>query len=788
MDGIVRWCRACLPLTGLALILASLWLAGATGPPLWCGIIGILLILANSVIPFDAEKPAATTDLKRWRFRSSRTLLDAMSAPTGTLSPESASSEGPDVQSSEQQRLRQEAFEELRLATAREFEEQEERLSHRERQLTERFARYNEILEYPVPDVQTDRTPGELTRLSAQDREVSRILEAEAERVYEKIRTNGYTVSGKLDVPAIRSEVFELVQRIARVYSPSSTSPLLETSFEQLARAASRICLHVLVLVEQLPMNVQQYNFNHLYGYFRKAVVGYGAYQQAAPWLSYLTRGLYAGRLAAGSNPVSLGAWWVATEAGKKGAQKFVEKVIDRQAIAILHDLITVVGVEVACVYGTGFRYRDPAWILGTELIELISRFPPSRESLRAGLKQITELRLRNEYDRIYLYRCLASHKSAVQRLPDPSMLTREEREHIATSLESFFSAHIHGTTATEVDKWRHDVEERLDLKLRPMPGHAAASHPEQSLTAVVQLAVFLKSLGGLEDSAVVSELRRSKVLAMLATDDIQPTLETLPETIRDTRFEPPGLDPASPVTAAFLEDLVSGVVRLECSHQSEFSSEHGQPAQLNSGTAKKTAESSATSINPLETLAAEVCTYFRRSAKETTAMFDQAWLSELKGCSANNHLHHDMTTAVARCVLQLRQYNESVAFTYPETAIQSGDQTVLQPHTWLVGFVVRTGSATSDHAETSIAGRAVLVTVHSDQTSSVLWTSTAPLQVTRRKGLLIDSAIVTGGTWTGSAQVSDVDTAGPTRSIVISGSLRGGRYSTYFEPLNSFR
>lgn len=582
--------------------------------------------------------------------------------------------------------------------------------------------------------------------------------------------------------------MFELVQRIARVYSPSSTSPLLETSFEQLARAASRICLHVLVLVEQLPMNVQQYNFNHLYGYFRKAVVGYGTYQQAAPWLSYLTRGLYAGRLAAGSNPVSLGAWWVATEAGKKGAQKFVEKVIDRQAIAILHDLITVVGVEVACVYGTGFRYRDPAWILGTELIELISRFPPSRESLRAGLKQITELRLRNEYDRIYLYRCLASHKSAVQRLPDPSMLTREEREHIATSLETFFSAHIHGTTATEVDKWRRDVEERLDLKLRPMIGNAAASHPEQSRTAVAQLAVFLKSLGGLEDSAVVSELRRSKVLAMLASDDIQPTLETLPETIRNTRFEPPGLDPASPVTAAFLEDLISAVVRLECSNRSDFSVEHDQSAGLSSGTAEKSAASAETSISPLETLAAEVCTYFRRSAKETAAFFEQAWMAELKGHSVIGHLHHDMTTAVARCVLQLRQHNESVAFTYPETAVQSGNQTVLQPHTWLVGFVVRTGSGKSDVAETGVASRAVLVTVHSNHSSSLLWTSNAPLQVTRRKGLLIDSAIVTGGTWTGSAQVSDANNVGLARSIVISGSLRGGRYSTYFEPLNSFR
>ncbi len=83
-------------------------------------------------------------------------------------------------------------------------------------------------------------------------------------------------MNGKVDVFAIRDEAHLLFKQVAQIYKPDAENPLLETSFEQLARAASRVCLHVLVLLEQLPVNVQQYNISTLYGYFQKAVTGYG--------------------------------------------------------------------------------------------------------------------------------------------------------------------------------------------------------------------------------------------------------------------------------------------------------------------------------------------------------------------------------------------------------------------------------------------------------------------------------------------------------------------------------
>jgi hypothetical protein len=382
----------------------------------------------------------------------------------------------------------------------------EERLQERERDLASRFARFHEFLEYPVEDVHAKKSSGELQKLTEQDRSVRKLLEAEAERVYEKIRRNGYTVKGKVDLETIRIEAMNLIQQVAKIYNPSSQNPLLETSFEQLARAASRICLHVLVLLEQLPVSVQHYNANKLYGYMQKAIISYGVYQKASPWLTYLSRGLYAGRLAAATNPATIGAWWLATELGKRGAQKVIENVVDRQAIATLHDLVTVIGVEVAGIYGTGFRQRDAGWILGAELVELVHCFPMSGESLRNGLRHVTALPLRSEYDRIYLYRCLADHKSAGLQLADPAMLPREEREVIAKHLEAFFTSHIHGATEANLKKWRDGFEQRFDLRLTLDGIRKSRPDSEQNdlQLALHSLASFLQSVAGVSVTGAI--------------------------------------------------------------------------------------------------------------------------------------------------------------------------------------------------------------------------------------------------------------------------------------------
>ncbi len=636
----------------------------------------------------------------------------------------------------------QKEFERVRLALQTELQFRAERLEERERDLASRFARFHEFLEYPLENVHAQKSTGQLQKLSEQDRTVRQLLEAEAERVYEKIRRNGYTVDHKVDVTAIREETLQLIQRVAKIYNPASQNPLLETSFDQLARAASRICLHVLVLLEQLPVNVQHYNANKLYGYMQKAITSYGVYQKASPWFTYLSRGLYAGRLFSGANPATLGVWWLATELGKRGSQKVVETMVDRQAIATLHDLVTVIGVEVAGIYGTGFRQRDAGWILGAELAELIHCFPMSGESLRNGLRQITALPLRSEYDRIYLYRCVADHRSVGLQLADPAMLSREEREAIARHLETFFTSHIHGATASSLKKWREGFEQRFDLRLMLEGIRTTKSDSEQHelQTALKSLAEFLQSVAGVSVTTAIQALDGLHVSARIPESTRSATIEAACQVAAGVSFEPPSLDPAAEITHEFLRDLAT------CCTVSERPDEH------------------------VEQLAAEVSRYFRRPPQEMQNLLEAAWRSRAKQhcCSASVGDH--LSDGVARAFLELRQEHERLMFCYGNLSRMGGAAEEPLPNSWLLGL-----------ERTDQSYRRVIVT-EIGREPRVLWESSCPLKTSRTRGMFLDDAGIAGGEWLEASVVN-----GPKVKLVVGGKLRGGRFHSYFRDLLAF-
>lgn len=632
-----------------------------------------------------------------------------------------------------------ELFEKARNALLTELDSREKRLGERERDLVTRLSRFQEFLEYPIEDVHATKVSGELQKLNENDKKVHQLLEAEAERVYEKIRRNGYTVNGRVDALAIRDEALELIKKVAKVYKPESEFPLLETSFEQLARAASRICLHTLVLLEQLPVSVQSHNINTLYGYIRKAVVGYGVYKQATPWLSYLSRGIYAGRLVATTNPAALGAWWVATELGKKGAQKVVENVVDRQAVALLHDLVTIIGVEAAGIYGTGFRQRDCAWILGTELVELIHAFPASGESLRVGLQKITTLPLRCEYDRVYLYRCLANHRSAGLQLSDSAMLSRDEREAIARELELFFVSHIHGANDTNVKKWRDAFEQRFDLrlKLESIEKRGVSSRTEQIEEALRSLMAFLLGIMNVESSAAQLSAKLFRTLNLLPEGERQPILQKMLLQSPERAFHPPELDPASDVTKSFLQDLASCAAVLE------------QPD------------------SEIETLVSETWAYFRQTAKEAGIAVGNAWKQKLRWHCTEASLADELPCEAARLFFSTRHIGDKLTFAFTGLSRrQSGVVSQLPDH-WLFG------------TENRQAQKRRAFVAASGDSQEIVWNVEDPFAVERVHGVLIDDAAISNGRWT-----TPGDAGSFTGDLVVAGSIRGGRFRSYFRPL----
>lgn len=446
-----------------------------------------------------------------------------------------------------------------------------EAVATRERRLAEKLARHHEVLEFPVAK-DFLQLEDQSAKLGEADRQVQEILEAEAASVYEKIRSNAYRIDGKINAALLRADVLKLVERVAKIYQPHSKQPLLETSFNQLARAFSRICLHCLVLLEQLPLDVRNYTLNELFTYFQRAAKAYGTYQQVAPWMQRLGRTAYAGRFAAGANPVTLGAWWIASEVAQRGAKHVVSNVVDRQAIAVLHDLVSVVGTEVANIYGPGYRQRDAAWVYGSELTELLSQFPVSRESLREALKEMTQLPLKCEYDRIYLYRCLATAKPAGFLLTDSSSLTREQRETIAVGLERFINEVLHGADKQAVQTWASETESRLDLKLRiqATSGTSKQSADQQILDCFLSVWGFSTSVLAVDPQVCLHQLERLQLLKMLPLQQRQQLLTDFGNG-RMVEFSIPDLDPTSNLLPVYLQDLYANALATKQCEQHHF-------------------------------------------------------------------------------------------------------------------------------------------------------------------------------------------------------------------------
>lgn len=616
-------------------------------------------------------------------------------------------------------------LEETRAEVAAVLQQRADDLQQREQQLSARFARFHEFLEYPTSDLHAGLTAENLEQLGAQDREVRQLLEQEAERVYEKIRGNGYMSEGRVQVEQIRDEALQLITRVARIYRPDSENPLLDVSLEQLARAASRIWLHLLVLLEQLPLNVQTYSMGTLYSWVRRAVIAYGVYQKASPWLKYASRGLYAGRLLATASPVSLGAMWAASELGRRGASKLVESTIDRQAVGLLQQLITVIGVEAAGIYGTGFRQRDPAWILGTELIELIAAFPPSGDSLRFGLQKVTGLPLLSEYDRIYLYRCLANHRSAGLQLAQPSLLSREQREVIVGELEAFYGRHIHGGSEQTIAGWRGGVEERLGLRLKLQQVVQAVADRTQLLGAAADsLAGFLTLQPGLSDEQWRQVLGSLQIVRQLSESERARLLQRVKTGASVP--EPPPLDPSSELVDQYLRDLAGCAVA------------GAEPA------------------DELEQLAIEAAGWFRRPAAEMHGWLDEAWRVRLRWETPDPGLVDSLDAGVARLFFGQREAGEKLAFCYAGLRLVEGETVVPVAAAWLLGL-------------DGGSGRRRVVAVGGDD-GRVLWQAAAPLRISRISGVFLDDV-----------RLSRADDQ---QSLQISGNLRGGRYTTWFAPL----
>ncbi|HEX5103328.1 MAG TPA: hypothetical protein VFV87_05935, partial [Pirellulaceae bacterium] len=454
-------------------------------------------------------------------------------------------------------------FEQLRLTIQSELSQEASRLDRREQNLNQRLVTYCEWMEFPQPlelANQAAVAAAELSDLAKKDRQMLELLQAETKLLYDNILQNKYASGDRVLLPVVRDDLVVLITKVARIYQPhlKQESVLLDASLARIFRATSRASLQMLVVLDELPLNVKDASLITLYGYIRNAVSTWRTYKSTEPYWPYVNAAWYVSRFALGANPISLGAWWFVSTLGTRGAQALAQHVINRQALAVLSNVVRVIGFEVAGIYGGDFRHRDTNWIYAAELTELLSQFPLSRDSLAHALREVGALQLRSEYDRTFLYRCLAGRKSAgPAQYHAADVLTMDERRAVATRLERFLETFIHGKSAEKISRWKAAAEQRLDLKISVALTISTGAVHEQIVDAVRSLASFLVATKQLEPPEAVKRLENTLLAGELTAEDRQRLLADLAENA-SFFFEHPDLDPDGDLVEKYLDDLAA--------------------------------------------------------------------------------------------------------------------------------------------------------------------------------------------------------------------------------------
>jgi hypothetical protein len=347
-------------------------------------------------------------------------------------------------------------------------------------------------------------------------------------------------------------------------------------------------------------------------------------------------------------------------------------------------------------------------------------------------LKEVGALQLRHEYDRVYLYRCLAAHMS-----PDPgryrerTLLSAEEKIAVARRLERFLDAFIHGQTPERVTTWRNDVEARLGVKLNVASKTEPLSVEQQTEEAIRSLASFALAIKEREPDALPELLTYSKLYSDLPDEHRDRTLNTLLDN-PPFFFEQPTIDVNSPVVNRYLQDL----------------------AVL----AAKTAPHEAI----IDEMLVDVAVYLRQDARRMRRLLDQQYVTWLAAQLPADAPEKKFPPQVARAVLDVVGPQEQLHFVYGNIGLEWPEgveaPTFSRQNTWLVGVAERLIVFT-------LADRPLL-----------LWRADGEVRAEQVRGYLAGDVRLRGGQWLGDVRTDQplLRVAGPFMS----------RRDAYFKPL----
>lgn len=698
---------ACLSIAAaLAMATAAFLLGGRLGVWQWLFYGGALLTVLAALYPFRQ----ATWGSRRWM----RSLLGRSSAVReGDAEPEDLPLLPNEIASVFEERLRQ--------------------VERRERELADRLAGYHQWFEFPPPlDLAEIKpvTPETFER----DRRLDKLLEERTEDLYEKIRTNAYSPEGKFEVTLVRDDVSALALEIATLYGSNPNRPLAGVSSERILRAAGRCCLKFLVELERLPLDIHSYDVVDVYGYVRQAVNVYGLYRSARRYMPWFRGAYYGTWVAMGANPLALGAWWVVSTMGTKGASTVATNIANRWALSFLHDIVRVIGYEVASVYDPNLRYRDPNWCFAAELAELVQAFPGSEKSLRRALSLVGALQLRNEYDRIYFFRCIVEGKRAGLKRSHAADLLPNQRREIAERLEGFLKSNIPNPNPKTVERWRTGVEERLDVALTIDGPALALPESEQRRDAVRSLAGYLLEIKQIEPESLRPLLEETALVTAMPEEQATGLWTTLQED-PPFFFQMPSVTPSGEIAKAFLQDLVVLAVKV------------------------------APRYPVADEIVVATAVRLRCDASDTKKRLDKQYVDELARLLPEEAPIRRIPADVARAALDLVQQEKHLRFVYGDVLPVDLEHDSLpelnRDKTWLMGIGDR------------------LVAFAMGDTPELIWEGDSKVDLEYIKGRIRSDCRLTGGHWFSP----ELDT---TPTLFLRGTVLGSSHK-YFAPLIRF-
>jgi hypothetical protein len=349
--------------------------------------------------------------------------------------------------------------------------EREQRLEFRELQLARQMRALQLANEDYLDVLEPEPSREELENLVERDRELIALIEAESQRAFDRVLANRYAAESGINTALILSDLRDFIEQVARLYRPESEDPLLETEIELIAKSLSSAALHILVIVEDLPLNLKSYNTAKMYRLVQRGASYYGTYKTFRPYVEHGLNILQAARLALGVNPATAGAAWVAGKLTTHGAKAIGERVLQRRSLQLLNDFIRVIGFEAAMIYGGDLRHRDANWVLGAELVNLEISRGDDLGGRDAALVTLCNLALRHEFDRIRLLNHLAKHRRIdVERVMPQVIMTKRERDDTAAVLSDHCRKTGVDMEGANVAKWRAAAEAVLGVSL-DLPG-----------------------------------------------------------------------------------------------------------------------------------------------------------------------------------------------------------------------------------------------------------------------------------------------------------------------------